>query len=132
MHVSRCINSNTYNNYTNVNRGNQIFELGQATKQTTSSNNGEKIGLFSVQTGINESTVYIATYADNSTFANPIVKIGDYEVEVNKVNPEKATELEMCALLCNLDKTNPDTNKGICSFSKMRVFADIGQQNVFF
>lgn len=102
------------------------FEIGEVTGKTSSSDNGERIGLFTV-----DSTVYIATYADNSTPANPLVKVGDYEVEVNKVDPENATELEMFALLSHMDKTNQMGNKGICSFGKMRSYADIAQKNGF-
>ncbi len=107
------------------------FELGNATRETTSSGDGEKIGLFTVETGLNESTVYFVTYADNSTPANPIVKIGDYEIEVNKVDPENATEMELCALLSHLDKTYPGVNHGMSSFSKARAFGYIGEQNGF-
>lgn len=105
---------------------NESFEIGGAIRKTSSSDNGERIGLFAV-----DSTVYIAMYADNSTPANPIVKVGDYEVEVNKVDPEDATELEMFALLSHMDKTNQTCNKGICSFGKMRSYADIAQKNGF-
>lgn len=64
------------------------FEIGNATKKTDSSGDGKKIGLILIG-----QTAYIATYADSSTPANPIVKIGDYEISVNDVNPKEATEI---------------------------------------
>lgn len=100
------------------------FEIGNATKKTDSSGDGKKIGLILIG-----QTAYIATYADSSTPDNPIVKIGDYEISVNDVNPKEATEIEMCALMSYMDDTNQTYNKGICSFGKMRSFADLAEQN---
>ncbi len=113
-------------------KSSQTFELGQATRESSSLTGGKTIGLFTVPTGMNTSTVYLAKYAENSTPSNPIVKVGGYEVEVNKVDPENATELEMFAYLTHMDKTYLGINHGMSSFSKMRTFADIGQQNGFF
>lgn len=103
-------------------KGNDFGVKGSATKITDSSDDGKRIGLLTMG-----QTVYIATYADSSTPAKPIVKIGDYEISVKDVNPENATEMEMCALLSYLDDTNQTNNKGICSFGKMRAFADFGE-----
>lgn len=98
------------------------FEVENATKVTDSSGDGKKIGLLTMG-----QTVYIASYADSSTPAKPIVKVGAYEISVNDVNPENATEMEMFALMSYLDDTNQTNNKGICSFGKMRAFADFGE-----
>lgn len=100
------------------------FGIGSATKETDSSSDGKRIGIILVG-----QTVYMATYADSSTPANPIVKVGDYEISVNDVNPENATEIEMFALLSYMDDTNQTNNKGICSFGKMRAFSDLAEQN---
>ncbi len=98
------------------------FEVGNATQKTDSSDEGKRIGIITVG-----QDVYIASYADSSTPAKPVVKVGDYEISVNEVNPENATEMEMFALLSYLDDTNQINNKGICSFGKMRAFADFGE-----
>lgn len=100
------------------------FEIGNATKETDSSSDGKRIGLILVG-----STVHLATYADSSTQANPIVKVGDYEVSINDVDPTNATELEMFAYLSYMDDTNQTNNKGICSFGKMRAYADIAEMS---
>lgn len=98
------------------------FEVGNATRITDSSDDGKRIGVMLIG-----QDAYIASYADSSTPAKPIVKVGDYEISVNDVNPENATEMEMFALMSYLDDTNQTNNKGICSFGKMRAFADFGE-----
>lgn len=98
------------------------FEVGNATQKTDSSDEGKRVGIIMIG-----HDVYIASYADSSTPTEPIVKVGDYEISVNDVNPENATEMEMFALLSYLDDTNQTNNKGICSFGKMRAFADFGE-----
>lgn len=100
------------------------FGIGNATKESTSSDDGKRIGLMLV-----DSTVYLATYADSSTRSNPVVKVGDYEVNVNDVDPQNATELEMFAYLSYMDDTNQTNNTGICSFGKMRAYAHIAEMS---
>lgn len=101
-----------------------FLSTDSATKEDSSSDNGKRIGLITVG-----DIVYIASYANNSTPENPIVKIGDYEVSINDVNPEDATGLEMCALLSYLDDTNQTNNKGMSSFGKLRAYADLAERN---
>lgn len=126
MNVSSIQNSivNNAKKIIKSNSSESSFEIGNATRETDSSSNGKKIGLMLIG-----QTAYIATYADSSTPANPIVKIGNYEISVNDVNPKEATEIEMCALMSYMDDTNQTNNKGICSFGKMRSFADLAEQN---
>lgn len=107
------------------NNSNQ-FGLGTATKETDSSDDGKRIGIFTVG-----SKGYIVTYADTSTEDKPIVKIGKYEVSVNDVDPANATQLEMCALLSHLDATGQTGNQGISSFGKLRAYADVAEMNGF-
>lgn len=119
------INNNTINIHTSnkkPNTDNDIFTINSAVKKTNSSNNGKKIGLTLVG-----NQAYIATYADSSTPSNPIVKVGDYEISINDVNPENATEIEMFALMSYLDDTKQTNNKGICSFGKMKAFSDFAE-----
>lgn len=124
-----CSISNSINTYSSKNTkktSDKIFEVrnssSSSVKESNSSDNGKKIGVTLIG-----NQAYLASYADSSTPVNPVVKIGDYEVEVNKVNPENATELEMFALMSYLDDTHQTGNKGICSFGKMRAFADFGE-----
>ncbi len=63
--------------------------------------------------------------------ANPIVKVGDYEISVNDVDPENATEFEMFALMSHLDKTGQSRNEGMSSFSKMRTYSQQAERNGF-
>ena len=121
--IPHCTANNFNRNIKNSSQKN-AFHIGTATKQTNSSSDGKRIGLILIG-----QTAYIATYADSSTPSNPIVKVGDYEINVNEVNPNEATELEMFALMSYMDDTNQTNNKGICSFGKMRAFAELAQYN---
>ncbi len=100
--------------------------LGKATSRTTSSNNGKFIGLMTVG-----NTGYTAKYADSSTDQEPVIKVGDYEVRVNDVDPENATELEMFALMSYLDDKGLTNNHGMKSFNKMRAYSRQAEYNGF-
>lgn len=97
-----------------------------AIRESTSSDNGRAIGVTTVG-----NIGYIARYADSSTPDNPVIKIGDYEVLVNDVDPQNATQLEMFALLSYLDDTNQTNNSGMSSFSKLHSYADLAEKNGF-
>ena len=68
--------------------------MGSATSVTTSSDKGKNIGVTTVG-----NRGYIAKYADTSTEADPVIKVGDYEIHVNDVDPRQATGMEMFALM---------------------------------
>lgn len=95
-----------------------------AIRESDSSDNGRAIGVTTVG-----NIGYLARYADSSTPDNPVIKIGDYEILVNEVDPHDATQIEMFALLAYLDDTNQTNNTGMSSFSKMRSYADIAEMN---
>lgn len=97
-----------------------------AIRESDSSDNGRAIGVTTVG-----NIGYIARYADSSTLDNPVIKIGDYEVLVNEVDPHNATQLEMFALLSYLDDTNQTNNTGMSSFSKLRSYAELAESNGF-
>ena len=105
---------------------NKFEGAGTATRESTSSNNGENIGVTLIG-----QTAYIARYADSSTPDNPVVKVGNYEVSVNDVDPANATELEMFALMSYLDDTSQSTSLGMSSFGKMSAFSAIAEENGF-
>lgn len=92
--------------------------MGSATQETTSSNNGKTIG---VTTAGNAGL--LAKYADSSTPAEPIIKVGDYEVRVNEVDPNNATELEMFALMSYMEDVGMIEKHGMASYSKMKAYA---------
>ena len=92
--------------------------MGLATQETTSSNNGKTIGVTTAgKTGL------LAKYADSSTPAEPIIKVGDYEVRVNDVDPNNATELEMFALMSYMEDVGMIEKHGMASYSKMKAYA---------
>ena len=64
-----------------------------------------------------------AKSADSSTPAEPIIKVGDYEVRVNDVDPNNATELEMFALMSYMEDVGMIEKHGIASYSKMKAYA---------
>ena len=92
--------------------------MGSATQETTSSNNGKTIGVTTAG-----NTGLLAKYADSSTPAEPIIKVGDYEVRVNDVDPNNATELEMFALMSYMEDVGMIEKHGMASYSKMKTYA---------
>lgn len=100
--------------------------MGNATKPTSSSDKGKGIGLTAIG-----DIVYRAMYADASTEEEPIVKVGDYEVHINDVDPDNATKIEMFALLSYMDDKGLTDNSGICSFGKMLAYASQAEYNGF-
>lgn len=95
-----------------------FLTVGSATQESTSSNNGKTIGLTTVG-----DRVFLAKYADSSTPAEPIIKVGDYEVRVNAVDPNNATELEMFAWMSYMEDAGLIEKHGMASFSKMKAYA---------
>ena len=89
-----------------------FLTVGSATQESTSSNNGKNIGLTAVG-----DRVFLAKYADTSTLAEPIIKVGDYEVRVNDVDPNNATELEMFAWMSYMEDAGLIEKHGMTSFS---------------
>ena len=92
--------------------------MGIATQESTSSSNGKTIGITTAG-----NTGFLAKYADSSTPAEPIVKVGDYEVRVNDVDPNNATELEMFALMSYMEDVGMIKKHGMASYSKMKAYA---------
>lgn len=119
-----------YGSYSSkTNRGVADFDkeyIGKATSRTTSSNDGKNIGIMTIG-----SKGYIAKYADSSTEADPVVKVGDYEVRVNDVDPKDATEIEMFALMSYMDDKGLIENTGMKSFGRMRTYSQQAEYNGF-
>ena len=111
------------------NRGEDPFGgefMGSATSRTTSSDKGENISVMTIG-----NIGYIAKYADSSTEEDPIIKVGDYEVRVNDVDPKNATEIEMFALTSYMDDKGLTDNTGMKSFNKMRAYSRQAEYNGF-
>ena len=94
----------------------EVFDT--ATSRTTSSDNGKNIGIMTIG-----NRGFIAEYADSSTEQDPIIKVGDYEVRVNDVDPKNATEIEMFALTSYMDDKGLTDNTGMKTFNKMRAYS---------
>ena len=110
-----------------VNRGDADYEkdfMGAATSRTTSSDKGENIGIMTIG-----NRGFIAKYADSSTDQNPIIKVGDYEVRVNDVDPKNATKIEMFALMSYMDDKGLIENTGMKSFNKMMAYGSQAEYN---
>lgn len=104
----------------------KTFKMGTATREATGNGDGKNIGVMAIG-----NQAYLAQYSENSTPAKPIVKVGNYEVSVNDVDPKNATEIEMFALMSHLDKTGQSQNEGMSSFSKMRTYSKEAESNGF-
>lgn len=120
-----------------ISTANRMMEYGQKAVKSSSyngnlgldnvtnqSNQEKRIGLFMMG-----NQVYIATYAEKSTSNNPIVKVGDYEISVNEVNPRNATQLEMFALTSYMEDAGIIKKQGMCSYSKMKAYASQAEYN---
>ena len=120
------VNYNKYSAAKTKAKSDKTFEMGSATREATGNGDGKNIGVMAIG-----NQAYLAQYSENSTLANPIVKVGDYEIRVNDVDPENATEFEMFALMSHLDKTGQSRNEGMSSFSKMRTYSQQAERNGF-
>lgn len=125
-HCGLDLKYNMYSAATTEAENDKTFRMGTATREATGSGNGENIGVMAIG-----NQAYLAQYSENSTPSNPIVKVGNYEVSVNDVDPENATEIEMFALMSHLDKTGQSKNEGMSSFSKMRSYSQQAERNGF-
>ena len=96
----------------------EYLTMGLATQETTSSDHGKIIGITTAG-----NTGLLAKYADSSTADEPIIKVGDYEVRVNDVDPNNATELEMFALMSYMEDVGMIEKHGMASYSKMKAYA---------
>ncbi|SFU33620.1 hypothetical protein [Butyrivibrio sp. M55] len=104
---------------------NRATSIGDVDEHSQSSlNTGEKLGVTSFG-----DKMYVATYADCSTEEEPVVKVGQYEVRINDVNPNNATKLELFALMSYLDKNGALNNRGISSYSKIKAFSYQAEAN---
>lgn len=123
-----AVNNTRTSYYQNVkaNKSVEKFEIGSATKEATAPGDGKNIGIMTIG-----NQGYIAQYSEKSTPTNPIVKVGNYEVSVNDVDPQNATEIEMFALMSHLDKTGQSHNEGMCSFSKLRTYSRQAENDGF-
>ena len=108
----------SYRNNSSSDSASKFTTMGSATQETTSSNNGKTIGVTTAG-----NTGLLAKYADSSTPAEPIIKVGDYEVRVNDVDPNNATELEMFALMSYMEDVGMIEKHGMASYSKMKAYA---------
>lgn len=120
------VNYNKYSAAKTKAKSDKTFEMGSATREATGNGDGKNIGVMAIG-----NQAYLAQYSENSTLANPIVKVGDYEISVNDVDPENATEFEMFALMSHLDKTGQSRNEGMSSFSQMRTYSQQAERNGF-
>lgn len=99
---------------------------GSATSASTSSGKGKNIGIMTIG-----SCGFIAQYADSSTEQEPIVKVGNYDIRINDVDPQNATRIEMFALLSYLDDKGLIQNHGMKSYNKMMTSAMQAEYNGF-
>lgn len=92
--------------------------VGSATRETTSSNDGKTIGIVTVG-----NFGYLAKYADSSTPEEPVIKVGDYEIKINEVDPNNATQLEMFAWTSYMEDIGGIEKSGMSSYSEMKAYA---------
>jgi hypothetical protein len=102
------------------------------------SSDGKVLGLTMIQEkGTNVSWGMVATYAPESTDENPIVQVktnygGEtsvYNVAVNDINPNQASELEMFALCAYADDKNPEFRSTFGTYHTLQVYETMAKHN---
>ncbi|MBQ2902102.1 MAG: hypothetical protein IJE49_09685 [Agathobacter sp.] len=99
--------------------------------------NERVIGMTMIPYNDNVSYGVIAKYAEESTADNPVIEVisnrgGEkavYKVNVNEVDPNNATMLEMFALLSYADDQGLSTPSSFSSFQELKVYAMNAAQN---
>ena len=106
------------------------------TKQDSISND-RVIGMTMIPYNDNVSYGVVAKYAEESTSDNPVIEVvsnrgGEktvYGVNINEVDPNNATMLEMFALLSYADDQGLSTPNSFSSFQELKVYAMNAAQN---
>lgn len=106
------------------------------TKQDSISND-RVIGMTMIPYNDNVSYGVVAKYAEESTSDNPVIEVvsnrgGEktvYRVNINEVDPNNATMLEMFALLSYADDQGLSTPNSFSSFQELKVYAMNAAQN---
>lgn len=114
------------------------FEVSAAMEKLDCETEGEFLGITMIPEE-GQSMVYgmRAMLPKESTASNPIVQVvsnleGKYEVyniEINKIDPENATRMEMFALCSYEDKFGEGTGSTFGSFHTFRVYEELASQN---
>lgn len=105
--------------------------------EETTVSNDRVIGMTMIPYNDNVSYGVVAKYAEESTVDNPVVKVvlnrgGEknvYKVNINEVDPNNATMLEMFALLSYADDQGLLTPSSFSSFQELKVYAMNAAQN---
>lgn len=126
-------NSNTYEKqiYAKQSNKSDTFQSTVSAFDESSPKTEEILGLCMIKDdNANSYHGVKAQYDESSTYDNPVLlitsncngKTSSYKVEINKVDPQHATELEMFALCAYEDSIGGQSNSKFGSFQKLRSF----------
>lgn len=117
-----------------------IAGVSGSIRQAAGSSESGILGLTTIPGKGNMSYGVIAKYAEDSTENDPIIRVSTYEdgervsydIHVNQVNPENATQFEMFALCCYMDDKGITDGGTFGSYTRLRECAyDAAQEGSF-
>lgn len=141
MNINLTGNVNPYVNSTYVNlpfqedTTNNISECKFAITEVEKRSQGEIIGLTMIPEEYNGMTYgMVAIWPEDFRVDNPIIQISSnakgenhvYNIEINKINPENATEMEMFALCSYADKIGKGSGSTFGSYQTMSLLRNYG------
>lgn len=141
MQVNSALNS--YNYYQSPQKSfteNNRYEgfSGAVTKCEDGENGGRFLGLTMIpEEGKSVTYGMRAMLSDKSTPANPIVQVVSnldgkkevFDVDISKVDPENASQIEMFALCCYEDKCGRGTGSTFGSYHTFKMMKETAEQN---
>lgn len=141
MEVVNNINSNSYTNgYRNTGVTNK--EVFNTTKTNASDVDERLLGIgFLKAPNSNMHYGMRAEYAENFSADNPIItvkvqkgygEVEEYNIDIRKVNPQNATEIEMFALCNYADATGNGTGGTFGSWQTLNYYRDNAAHNGYF
>lgn len=138
---SMCVNMN--NIYSKVTKNNKESSLDFVSNAVIKKENEDEVsGDFLGLTMLPEEgqrVVYgmVARLSENSSTENPIVQITSnangerevFDIEINKINPQNASRMEMFALCCYADKYGSGSGDTFGSFHTLKMLEETALQN---
>ncbi|MCH5249385.1 MAG: hypothetical protein J1E98_05615 [Lachnospiraceae bacterium] len=105
--------------------------LSSAAERADGKGEGKILGLTMLPYNDTLSYGMTAKYSEKSTEDDPVIRISSnyggeqryYDVHVNEVDPQNASQLEMFALSCYMDDKGITDGGSFGSYSKMKVYA---------
>lgn len=141
MQVNNNFNPNVFYDFAGTSErtvSNEYRAFSDAVTKSEEPDEGEFLGLTMLpEKGKNSVYGMRAMLSSKSTPDNPIVQVisnldgkrESYDIEINKIDPAKASGMEMFALCCYEDKYGTGTGSTFGSFHTLRMYEETAAQN---